>query len=264
MGLAEMHDVAGCRLIFRSIEDLNQFRSHLHQSRMYHSRLRQKTNPYPYDYIAKPKISGYRGIHDIYEYCAQPGRDISWNGMKIEVQYRTIYQHAWATAVEVADSVTGNFSKFGQGDERQKEFFRITSEIIARLYEKSPSCYWALNNYELLKKFRADSYNHRFLNHLRNLKTISSHKLFASKNVILVSSKDNTQIYTYDSLPLATVKYFEFERQFGGEKDVVLVRSSSQENIRQAYKNYFADAQDFVLLIEDGLRKLSKYKPNKR
>lgn len=264
MGLAEMHDIAGCRLIFRNVEDLNAFRENLHTARMNHKRLRDSSRPYPYDYIARPKQSGYRGVHDIYEYCAQAGRDESWNGLKVEIQYRTIYQHAWATAVEVVDSTTGSFSKFGQGSEDQQEFFKITSEIIARLYERSHSCYWNLSNYELLKKYRSNNYNHRLLNHLRNLKTISSHKIFESKNVILISYKDSTQVYTYDSLPLATAKYFEFERIYGNERDVVLVRSSSQENIRQAYKNYFADAQDFVRLIEDGLKTLSKSKPHKR
>jgi hypothetical protein len=58
-----------------------------------------------------------------------------WNGLLIEIQYRTYPQHAWATAVEVAGLLTHNNPKFGQGSPELIEFFSIASELIARCYE---------------------------------------------------------------------------------------------------------------------------------
>ena len=94
------------------------------------------------DYITNPKESGYRGIHDVYAYQSKKGYDRSdkWNGLLVEIQYRTIYQHAWATAVEVADYLTNCRAKFSQGNSDQQEFFRYASEIIARAYENRVSC----------------------------------------------------------------------------------------------------------------------------
>ena len=81
MHLSRMHDIAGCRLIFGNLEQLNEYREALHKSWMKHVRRKANSVPYPYDYIANPHPdeSGYRGIHDIYQYSARPGRDSAWN-----------------------------------------------------------------------------------------------------------------------------------------------------------------------------------------
>lgn len=56
MQLARMDDVAGCRLIFRSIKDLQAFRSKFHKARFNH---KLRNDPDKYDYIRKPKRTGY-------------------------------------------------------------------------------------------------------------------------------------------------------------------------------------------------------------
>ncbi|MGV7171961.1 RelA/SpoT domain-containing protein [Xanthomonas axonopodis pv. ricini] len=65
MQLARMDDVAGCRLIFRNEKELRKFRRSLHEARFNH-KLRHESDKY--DYIENPKGTGYRGIHDVYEY----------------------------------------------------------------------------------------------------------------------------------------------------------------------------------------------------
>lgn len=65
MQLARMDDVAGCRLIFHSIKDMQAFRSAFHKARFNH---KLRNEPDKYDYLKQPKQTGYRGIHDIYEY----------------------------------------------------------------------------------------------------------------------------------------------------------------------------------------------------
>jgi ppGpp synthetase/RelA/SpoT-type nucleotidyltranferase len=94
MELSRMDDVAGCRLIFPTIEGLKAFRDRLHRAKFKHVLKNAKEK---YDYILKPTPRGYRGIHDIYE-CRAGGKSTIHNGLLIEIQYRTRIQHAWATA----------------------------------------------------------------------------------------------------------------------------------------------------------------------
>lgn len=65
MSLSRMDDVAGCRLIFKNIRELYEFRESFHKARFRHKRRNDKDK---YDYIKTPKTTGYRGIHDVYEY----------------------------------------------------------------------------------------------------------------------------------------------------------------------------------------------------
>ena len=115
MQLVRMDDVAGCRLIFRSIKELNKFRDTFHKAKFNHKR---RNEPDKYDYMKSPKDTGYRGIHDIYEYDVNSESGKSLAGLYIEIQYRTLVQHAWATAVEVVGFITESQPKFQQGDKR--------------------------------------------------------------------------------------------------------------------------------------------------
>lgn len=262
MQLARMHDIGGCRLIFKNLGELNAYRQALHKSWMKHIRRKADIAPYPYDYITNPHPdeSGYRGIHDIYQYCARPGRDSAWNNLQVEIQYRTKAQHAWATANEIAGSITGSHSKFGRGDERQKEFFRLASEIIARTEENLTSCYPSLSDQELIQQFIAVDGEIRLLNQLKNLRIASEKYDFIKQNIILVHSEVNQRldVYSFDTLPSAQIKYFQLEKELGDTHDIVLVRAPSQESLRQAYKNYFSDTKDFTRLIDSGLQLLAK------
>ena len=132
MELARMDDIAGCRLIFQSIDELYEFRDAFHQAKFSHVRRNEKNR---YDYIKAPTNRGYRGVHDVYEYCAKKGRATTCNGFLIEIQYRTQIQHAWATAVEVVTQITEHQPKFDRGDQRYVRFFCVASEILAREYE---------------------------------------------------------------------------------------------------------------------------------
>jgi putative GTP pyrophosphokinase len=128
MQLARMDDVAGCRLIFRDLSSLEKFRTKILKAGFKH---RVKNTVDKYDYIKKPKLSGYRGVHDVYEYNPKSKQGKPFAGLLMELQYRTQAQHAWATAVEVVSRITEHQPKFDRGDERYSEFFRLASEIIA-------------------------------------------------------------------------------------------------------------------------------------
>src|SRR5215208_7876629 len=124
MQLSRMDDVAGCRLIFRTSKELYEFRGEFHKARFDHKR---RNDLDKYDYIKHPKNTGYRGIHDVYEYNVRSyiGRPLT--GLYVEIQYRTLVQHAWATAVELIGFVTESQPKFQEGDKRYETAMALAS-----------------------------------------------------------------------------------------------------------------------------------------
>jgi ppGpp synthetase/RelA/SpoT-type nucleotidyltranferase len=129
MSLSRMHDIAGCRLIFEDIQNLRSFRDGVLSSRARHELVGDKLR---YDYIASPKASGYRGVHDVYKYEAYSVTGNKWNGLRIEIQYRTLVQHAWATAVEISDIVNSTRLKFSDASRDISRLFLLASDILAR------------------------------------------------------------------------------------------------------------------------------------
>lgn len=125
MELAWMDDVAGCRLICPDIEALYAFRKDLHKANFKH-RLRNDGDKW--DYIKSPKDTGYRGIHDVYDYDVNSESGKGSKGLLIELQYRTNAQRAWATTVEVVGFVTQSQPKFQQGDKRYETIMAYASE----------------------------------------------------------------------------------------------------------------------------------------
>ena len=107
MRLARMDDVAGCRLIFKNLDELYKFRENMLNARFRHQ---LKNDVDKYDYIKSPKSTGYRGVHDVYSYNVNSPYGEQYKGLLIEIQYRTFDQHAWATAVEVVGSITPYYS----------------------------------------------------------------------------------------------------------------------------------------------------------
>ncbi|HEU6445309.1 MAG TPA: RelA/SpoT domain-containing protein [Gaiellaceae bacterium] len=97
MRLSQMEDIGGCRAVFKTHSDVYAVAGRIRHR--WGSRIRLT------DHIAEPKDDGYRSLHIVER------RD----GRLIEVQLRTERQHAWATAVEAAASVTGFNLKDGQG-----------------------------------------------------------------------------------------------------------------------------------------------------
>lgn len=154
MNLSRMDDVAGCRLIFKRIKDLYAFRQKFHLARFNHKR-RNADEPDKYDYIKTPKDTGYRGVHDIYEYDVNSSGGKPLTGLYIEIQYRTLVQHAWATAVEVIGFITESQPKFQQGDKRFEYAMALASEILARAYEVQTGPFPTLPDRELVANFLA-------------------------------------------------------------------------------------------------------------
>ena len=254
MELARMHDVAGCRLIFPSIEELQEFRNDLHRARFSHVLKNKKDK---YDYIASPDEHGYRGIHDVYEF-----RHKTDNGLFIELQYRTQVQHAWATAVEVVTQLTDNEPKFGRGDPRHIRLFCLASEILARTCETRKSCLPRLSERELLEEFDKLDAEIEVIQMLVNLNAYHwiEGKADQAKHVILRLAKDqkDVQLQQFDLELEASAALIELEKAHP-EDDIVLVGAETIAEVTSAFRNYFKDVGAFLKLIRKGQAELAAH-----
>ena len=111
MSLSRMDDVAGCRLIFPDRQALVQFRAKFHQASFRH---KLRNDPDKWDYIKRPKPTGYRGIHDVYEYDVKSTHGKAYKGLLIELHIgRNLNTHGLHALKLLASSrrVSRNFSK---------------------------------------------------------------------------------------------------------------------------------------------------------
>lgn len=93
MQVNRAEDIAGCRCIMTSVDDVYRLYEKLQNNR---DRLPFVIKGVVHDYIAQPKESGYRSIH--INAVLKDG-----DNRRIEVQLRSLEHHNWATLVEITD-----------------------------------------------------------------------------------------------------------------------------------------------------------------
>lgn len=254
--LAGMHDLAGCRLIFDNVADLRAFRAQLHQGFGEH-KLRNDVGKY--DYIDHPKVTGYRGIHDVYAHHPRSHRrgdegNSPWHGLRVEIQFRTKAQNSWATAVEIADLIDRERTKFEFGGGNRGLFFRIASEIIARRHENLERSFNGESTDDLRRKLDDLERELNILGRLSALKGYDGDVKLARHNVLNIVHDDanangfRLEISTFRSpgQALAAANIAESDSR---SINAVYVRSDNPHQLRAAYKNYFSDPTNFVDLL---------------
>lgn len=250
MSLSRMQDIAGCRVVLRNIQEIKRFESALAESGLSKFLVRRTS------YIDRPKKSGYRGIHFIYQYKLDDG--LSSKGHFVELQLRTRVQHAWATAVEIISVFRGEHLKSSNGSEKWLDFFALASDEIA-FYEKSPfrflprfpsSRYRRLkllvNDLKVFERLEAFSVS---VNFVENVAPKKAEYYLLNLNPRLRRIEVST--YSKANLKRASEDYLKMESN--AEADVVLVSADSVKNLKEGYQNYFADAQLFVALLKRSL-----------
>ncbi len=251
MALVTMDDVAGCRLIFETIDQLNEFRLSFHKSRFNHIRKNESDR---YNYISKPKSSGYRGIHDVYKYNVNSYKNRHLTGLFIEIQYRTRVQHAWATANEVIGLTTANEPKFQRGNQDVMRTMALASEILARAHENQLGPIPEIDdNRELVRNFLDLDSKTELLKTLRNLNHSNANIKDTEKEIFILNffPSSGLNIIEFKNDIAAIRALFELEKKHP-ENDIVLVRAKNATEVRSAFRNYFTDASEFIDLIESG------------
>lgn len=246
--LWSMHDIAGIRLIFGDTEQLYRFRDDFHSSRAKHI---LQNDVDRYDYIKAPKESGYRGVHDVYAYQAiAPGGD-PWNGLLIEIQYRTRVQHAWATAVEMSDMINGGRTKFSNGDVDNYRFFQLSSELLARTFEGRVSCLPDLSRKQLVDEWKSAETEHKFFSQLQHLAKQDIAKLIIRFSILVIDNAGELSVETGFTYREALSRMISLESQHP-DWDVVLV-NGDEDSVRSSYRNYFGNASEFIEYMEASL-----------
>jgi len=207
-------------------------------------------------YIEHPKETGYRGIHDVYSYDVNSFNGRPLKGLLIELQYRSLVQHAWATAVEVLGFITESQPKFQRGDKRLEVAMSYASEVLARSAEGLKGPHPGESDEAIVREFLRLEKDLGLLKLLRGLNAADK-EVTNNRNAILsFSPGGELEVTTYRDAPEALRVLFAME-QANPDSDIVLVRADTSEEVRLAFRNYFSDARDFIELVERGCETLS-------
>lgn len=239
MHLSDMQDVGGVRVILEDIKRLTQFE---HELRLFSDLKSSK------DYLAKPKASGYRGRHLIFE------RD----DMLTEIQLRTRLEHLWATSVETVDVIRGTSMKAKQSDSYWQKFFELASSAFAYM-EELPMLPqhqdWGISKLRDAIQDMMDKYpiEDSLKAYAVTYDALGDHRLENDSYYAVVtfdSCNNETTIVYYpeDKYQEAVRKYEELEAIPCDNN--VLVSVNDLKKLHDAYPNYFKDISRFREMIK--------------
>ena len=252
MNLARMQDIGGLRAVVKNIKKCRQLETNYRNSKFSHELVDEK------DYIKKPKPTGYRGIHLIYKY--KNHRAPEYDGLNIELQIRTKLQHAWATAVETAGTFTNHALKSSEGPAEWLQFFALASSAFAIIEKENKVAEHenlsdkeiyelVINRAEKLDVVNTLKFFSITANHIKNDNKSGSYHI-----VVLDTQNKTVAIESYGKRNLAEAnkRYTNYEKELengDGDRQVVLVATSSIEQLKKAYPNYFLDTVQFIAKI---------------
>jgi hypothetical protein len=255
MQLSKMQDLGGCRAILKDVKKVDEL------VKIYESRssealefVRKK------DYINSdpgPKDDGYRSVHLIYRY---QGNCLAgaYKGLQIEIQIRSQRQHAWATALEIIDTFTGQGLKSNAGEKDWKRFFALMSTAFA-MSEKRPLVPNTPSNpVELIDEIRSlcDKLKipNVFLGLTAGMKAAPEAKfgdpsVKAEAYILSLDSQEKmTTALAFSSNKEAEESLLEMEKENINKPHVqsVMVSAESLHGLRAAYPNYYLDTAYFL------------------
>lgn len=261
MKLSQMQDLGGCRAILKNVRMVKLVsRYYTKKSGIKHSLSSID------DYIAQPKASGYRGVHLVYRYFSDKKKQM-YNGMKIEMQLRSKYQHAWATAVETVGMFSGQALKSSLGSQEWQRFFALMGSVVAMREASAPVPNVPAGRTELLSELREFAGKLQVANRLRDygnaVQSIATDELNAHFYLLqLDPAQGNLAItgFAAHEIEEANKKYAEAEQmvKLKPGTDAVLVSVESINSLARAYPNYFADTRLFTELMIQALEGRSR------
>lgn len=258
MRLSQMQDLGGCRAILQNVATVREL------VKYYRTESRQKHKIATVDdYIDKPKASGYRGVHYVFKYHSDNRSNKGYIGLKIEMQIRSRYQHAWATAVETVDMFSGQALKSSLGSEDWQRFFTLMGSVIA-MREKMPSVPDTPSQRPKLLAELAEyasklNVSDRLRGYRRAVRAMQAPTQTNSSYFLLqldpTAGTLNVTGYPAEQIRAASERYTEAEKSAARDRgaDAVLVSVESVTNLARAYPNYFADTRVFLQLMEQAL-----------
>lgn len=250
LNLAQIQDFGGCRAIMKNVYEVDELVDiYKHKSSGIKHKLHNEQ-----DYIQYPKPSGYRGVHLIYKYLSD--KNNYYNDLRIEIQVRTLLQHAWATAVEIVGAFINQSLKSSQGEVDWLRFFSLMGSAMA-ISEGKPTVPNTQDNMVLLhneisflaKKLDVEGHLTTFR---QSITVLSANKgLYGAKYYLLELDPSRGTVaikaYTQTQLSVATQDYATLEKRISNSnRNAVLVSADSVDALKLAYPNYYLDADLFL------------------
>ena len=250
--LSQIQDIGGCRIVLKDVAAVRALVSTYQRSDLKHPLARTD------DYLDKPQLSGYRGVHMIYKYFSD--KNDVYNGLKVEIQVRSQYQHAWATAVETVGTFLNQSLKSSIGEEDWLRFFSLMGTAIAFQEGTEPVPETPPDYDELVRELTA--YADR-LDVVNRLEVYGQALQFfeepqEGQYYLLELNPEKQQVnvksYALNDLGQAQQDYLEVEKRTEGTvSDAVLVSVDSLAALQRAYPNYFLDTRVFIGLVRDAV-----------
>lgn len=254
MQLSRMQDIGGLRAIVGSVKELEAIHKIYKTSRFSHELVSE------YDYVTSPKTSGYRSIHLVYRY--KNAKQEIYDGIQIELQFRTKLQHTWATAVETAGTFLEQPLKSSEGSDDWLNFFALAGSAFSYLEGLKPvPGFEHLGRQEtflatIAEAERLDIKN-TLLGYSNALKAIPKDTANAAYYLVeldLTGEQKSVSVKSFsrDNLQFASDEYAKAEERatIGDALQVVLVSAGSIQSLKLAYPNYFLDTHGFLAQLK--------------
>lgn len=236
MELARVNDIAGCRCILQNEKKVFQFIDELRKSTVL--QIVTKSNQSGiikediYDYINNPKENGYKSIHVICK-CLDKS---------IEIQIRDNTQHAWATLVEITDSIYKTRIKEKNDDNKTGlyEFLRLYSKSKNLTPEERKTINKTLKKTKYLQKL-----SKTFSKNLVNIRKDWCEVEDTPGNFYLFELPKNNKpkFQVFDDFTKAEDAYFDSftteVNQNGSNIVMAYVQNKDFATVSKAYANYF-------------------------
>lgn len=269
MKLSQMQDIGGCRAVMMTVPYVDSIVRVYADSRAKNPNDRSEFVKV-YDYVSSPKPDGYRGVHLVYKYRSGSKSHSIYNGHRIEIQLRSRHQHTWATAVEMAETFTGQALKTNVGriDAAWRRFFALMATVFA-IRERRPLVPGTPSNQpelfgeirDLSRKLRIETV---FAGWNEAVQIVEGRSPAGAKQFLLqldpTAGTVHVSAYSQSELERASRDYLRAEKEMAARADaqphqVVLVSVQSLAGLRKAYPNYYLDTRTFLYQV----RKVTKF-----
>ena len=255
MKLSQMQDIGGCRAVVKNVLQISELVDMHKKSAAKHKLVRID------NYIESPQRSGYRGVHLIYKYFSD--RNDTYNGLQVEIQIRSLLQHAWATAVETVGTFLKQALKSSQGHSEWLRFFALMSSAIAWREKTQLVPNTSEDRAILLEELRRRASDLDVLRRLAvygdTLRALEDPGAINAHYFVLALDPiaDTVTIsgYSRSELERATSHYVSVESKLDSKigQEAVLVSVDSISALKKAYPNYFLDTKAFLVAVEQAL-----------